>query len=155
MKILSAVFAMVAAVMSAASYADADKGKITIEKGMYYYDGKMLKRPEMLDLLKSVPEAESEVSAGNNLFAPAMVLAAGGGALVGWQLGTSIGGGEANWGVAIAGVALAGTGIYLGKLADNHYRKAVDLFNARGSAMMERSWDVAIAPQAVHVVWRF
>lgn len=62
-----------------------------------------------------------------------------GGALIGWQLGSAIGGGQPNWVVAGIGAGVLLVAIPLGKGYNTHALKAVELYNSQGSGELAKS----------------
>ena len=57
-----------------------------------------------------------------------------GGFMVGWPLGTALGGGDPNWGIAAGGVAVLLCTIPLSSAFKKHARTAVDMYNGKPMA---------------------
>ncbi|MAU26781.1 MAG: hypothetical protein CMH45_05175, partial [Muricauda sp.] len=53
-----------------------------------------------------------------------------GGGLVGWPVGTAIGGGDANWALAGVGAGLIGVSIPISSSANKKTKQAVDVYNS-------------------------
>jgi hypothetical protein len=60
----------------------------------------------------------------------ATILGYAGGGLIGWPLGTAIGGGKANWGIAGIGAGLLAIAFPVAAGADKKTKQAVELYNA-------------------------
>lgn len=60
----------------------------------------------------------------------ATVLGYAGGFLIGWPIGTAIGGGKANWGVAGIGAGILAIAFPVASGADKKTKQAVELYNA-------------------------
>lgn len=94
-------------------------------------NGEMLNPKRMLDLFQGNEEAYEAMKKAKANYDPAMVLSVIGGALIGWPLGTAIGGGDPNWALAgIGAVFVVGT-IPLSKAFNRHAIRAVDIYNAK------------------------
>ena len=60
----------------------------------------------------------------------ATILGYAGGGLIGWPIGTAIGGGKANWGIAGIGAGLLAIAFPIAGGADKKAKQAVELYNA-------------------------
>ena len=60
----------------------------------------------------------------------ATILGYAGGGLIGWPVGTAIGGGKANWGIAGIGAGLLAIAFPVAAGADKKTKQAVELYNA-------------------------
>jgi hypothetical protein len=60
----------------------------------------------------------------------ATVLGYAGGFLIGWPIGTAIGGGKANWGLAGIGAGILAIAFPVASGADKKTKQAVELYNA-------------------------
>lgn len=58
------------------------------------------------------------------------IIGGAGGALVGYPIGTAIGGGEANWALAGVGAGIIAIGIPFSISANSKTRKAIEVYNA-------------------------
>ena len=86
--------------------------------------GKLVKTMDAnSDALKFIKKAKS-----NNVFAS--ILGGAGGALIGFPIGTAIGGGDANWTLAGIGAGLVAIGIPISSGANKNAKKAVELYNS-------------------------
>jgi outer membrane lipoprotein SlyB len=75
------------------------------------------------DALEFMKKAKS-----NNVFAS--ILGGVGGALIGFPIGTAIGGGDANWTLAGIGAGLVAIGIPISSGVHKNTKKAIDLYNS-------------------------
>jgi uncharacterized protein YcfJ len=108
--------------------------KIEIKKVFRSYtfsqNDKKLTLNQMQDIMKNNQEAFNLVKSSKTNQTWGMILGAAGGALVGFPIGTTLGGGEPKWALAGAGVALIVATIPIMKNFNKKTTKAVALFNA-------------------------
>ncbi len=108
--------------------------KISAEKvfGGYKFTqkGKALTMSQLVTTMKSNPTSYKLIKSAksNNLLA--MVLGGVGGALIGYPLGTALGGGEPKWVLAGVGAGLVGIGIPVSRGANKKAKQAVDTYNS-------------------------
>jgi hypothetical protein len=57
-----------------------------------------------------------------------------GGGLIGWDLGTRLGGGEGNGTLIAAGAGVIGIGLSLALIGDSNVKKSVTMYNSRLSS---------------------
>lgn len=76
----------------------------------------------------------------NNTFAT--IFGAAGGALIGYPVGTAIGGGDANWTLAGVGAGLVAVAIPFSSSANKRSKEAVDIYNYR----LNTKEDLALQP---------
>ena len=95
----------------------------------YYSKEQKLSGSELAEKLKTNDQAREKYSHAEGLSMVANIFAASGGVLIGWPIGTAIGGGKPNWILAGVGAGLAAIGITIGAGADKKVRQAVDLYN--------------------------
>ena len=119
------VFSMVAGTVSAQ--------ELRVEKSKFYDGERLLKVSEYVELLKTNPEAynlglkaKSGYNAGN-------VLGFIGGFMIGWPLGTALGGGDPNWALLGAGGAVLAVGIPIQSSATKKLKKATEIYNGVSS----------------------
>ena len=93
-------------------------------------NGKALSVAQLTDLMKENKEAYSLMKSAKTNQTWGMILGAAGGALVGYPIGTAIGGGEPKWALAGAGAALIVATIPIVKNFNKKTKKAVELYNA-------------------------
>jgi hypothetical protein len=105
---------------------------IEVKKGLetsFRLNGKKLKPKQLLELTKSNPEANNLMKRAKSNYTVAYIFSSAGGYLIGYQLGYSLGGGNANW--TLAGI---GGGLFLASLPFSgayakHATKAVTIHN--------------------------
>jgi|JI7StandDraft_1071085.scaffolds.fasta_scaffold01639_8 hypothetical protein len=120
-----------------------------------YNDNQQLRPREVLELMKPDSAAYAEFKKAKSNNDAAQVLGFIGGALIGWPIGTAIGGGDPEWGLAAGGAALILLAIPLGNGFNKHAAKAIEIYNGnKGSA---RNVSLGIVPYGtgVKLVLRF
>lgn len=114
-------------------FGQSEADTIAVEKkfGGYRFsqDGKVLTLNQLSNILKSNPQAYQEMKTAKSSYAAAMVISYAGGFLVGWPIGTALGGGEANWTLAAIGAGLIAVSIPISQGFNKRARQAVDTFN--------------------------
>ena len=86
---------------------------------------------QMLSLMEKDSEEFELMSSGKSTGGLVTVLSTIGGGLIGWPLGTYLGGGEPNWNIALIGGALVVISIPFAIGADNDIKKAVEMHNLK------------------------
>lgn len=108
--------------------------KIEMEKvfGGYQFkqNDKTLLLKDMKEIMKENNEALALIQSAKTNQTWALVLGTAGGALVGFPIGTAIGGGDPEWALAGAGAALIVATIPIVKGFNRKTKKAVELYNA-------------------------
>jgi len=96
---------------------------------VFRYKGKNQTPKQLLDLMAPIPEAykEMEIARSNNT--TSAILGFIGGAMVGWPLGTAIGGGDPNWALAGIGAGIIVLSIPFSSAYTRHAKKAAALYN--------------------------
>lgn len=116
-------------------FAQTADNTITYRKvfGGYKFEqnGQALSPKSMLDIFQGNEEAYQAMRKAKSNYDPAMVLSVIGGALVGWPLGTAVGGGDPNWALAAIGGACIIGSIPLGSAFNRHAIRATDLYNGK------------------------
>lgn len=80
-------------------FAQSPSDSITVKKAMgavFTQHGKALKVRQLLDITQSNPEAFQEMKKAKSNFDVGYIFSFAGGTLVGWTLGTALGGGDPN-----------------------------------------------------------
>jgi len=125
--ILTMLFALVAITMTNAQTIETKK----IPGGVkFYQDGYALDYNQMKTLMESNKEAYQLISKAKSNNGIASVFGFIGGGLVGWPIGTKIGGGEPNWTLAGIGAGLIVVSLAITSGATKNATKAVDIYNA-------------------------
>lgn len=88
-----------------------------------------LNMSKLISIMESNEQALKEIKIAQSTNTIAAIFGFAGGALIGWPLGTAIGGGEPNWKLAGIGAGLVVIAIPLGSKTNRHIRKAVDIYN--------------------------
>lgn len=101
----------------------------TAKKGVFEQNGMRLTPKQLLKITESNPEAYQEMKKAKENYDFANVLGFIGGGLIGWSIGTAIGGGEPQWILAgVGGAVLLGI-IPLSKAYNNRSMNAVEMYN--------------------------
>ncbi len=106
---------------------------IEIKKGfgtVFRHNGKNLTPKQLLDLTASNPDAYKEMQIAKSNHAAGSVFGFIGGFLVGWPLGTAIGGGDPNWALAGIGAGLLVISIPFSSAYTKHAKNAANLYNS-------------------------
>lgn len=115
-------------------FSTASAQTLRIEKSFWgtklYADDQLKSPAEILEVMKSDPKAYQEFKKAKGNLAGATVLGFIGGGLIGWPIGTSLGGGDPQWGLAGGGVALILLSIPLISGFNKHAEKAIELYNS-------------------------
>lgn len=94
-------------------------------------DTLVLSPKQVLQILKVEPLAYEKFKKAKANYNAAGVLGFAGGVLVGLPLGTAIGGGEPEWGMAIAGGVLIIGSFSLNNIFKSHAFEAIELYNGK------------------------
>ena len=95
----------------------------------FYIDGQKLNGEELTKELQVDPAAFKIFKKAKTNSTVATILGGAGGALVGFPIGTAIGGGTPNWALAGIGAGLVAIGIPFNVAANKKAKAAVDLYN--------------------------
>lgn len=99
-------------------------------KGGRIFQGSTVVKPKtVLEIMELNPAAHTAFKKAKNNYDAANVLGAIGGALIGWPLGTALGGGDPQWGMAAGGAALVLLSLPLTSAFKKHANIAIDLYN--------------------------
>jgi uncharacterized protein YcfJ len=96
----------------------------------FYQNSKKLTTKELTEITRSNSEAFKEMTAAKTNQAAGTVFGFIGGFLVGWPLGTAIGGGDPNWTLAAVGAGFIGVSIPFSIAYTKRATRAVDIYNA-------------------------
>jgi hypothetical protein len=122
---------------------------VTYEKGFGGYkfsqNGKAITPKIMSDIYKEVPAAATLMNKAKVNYNFAMVLGYAGGFLVGYPLGSALGGGEPEWALAGIGAGLIILAIPINKTFTKNAIKATDIYNNRTSTETT-SYNINIGP---------
>ncbi|MHC2992938.1 hypothetical protein OB13_15625 [Pontibacter sp. HJ8] len=96
----------------------------------YFISGRKLSKEELMYVLDSHPEAKQELRLGARNKMPAAILSNAGGFLVGYQIGSLIGGGEVNGTMVVIGGGLAALSLPFSVAIKKRELRAISLYNA-------------------------
>ena len=108
--------------------------KISIEKTFgglkFTQKGKNLTMNELVSTMKSNPNSYKLIKSAksNNIFA--QIIGGIGGGLIGYPIGTAIGGGKPNWTLAGIGAGLVGISIPISSNVNKKAKEAVEIYNS-------------------------
>ena len=106
------------------------EAKKTFGEYVYSQNGDRLSKRQLMDLMEGNAEAYKLMKSARNNYTWASVLGFAGGGLIGFPIGTAIGGGDAKWELAAAGAALVGVAVLVISGYNKKSKKAVDMYNA-------------------------
>jgi hypothetical protein len=107
-----------------------NNGDLILGKGgKIFQGGTVLKPKEVLRLMEPNPQAYATFERAKANYTASLILGTAGGALVGWPLGTALGGGDPQWGLAAGGAALILIALPLDAAFKKNARIAIDLYN--------------------------
>ena len=95
----------------------------------YVQAGENLTLKKMKYVMRSNGEALNYLKKGKGSSVFASVLGYAGGFLIGWPIGTALGGGQANWTMALIGCGVVLVAIPIASGANTNVRKAIDSYN--------------------------
>lgn len=126
----------VAIILSGVSSVNAQKIEIKKKMGtnMLYQNDAKLSFSQTLALMKTNTDAYQLMKSAKTNMIWGSILGGVGGALIGFPIGTSIGGGKANWTLAAVGAGVALASIPLNSAYNKKSSEAVTLYNAGISA---------------------
>lgn len=105
----------------------------------FFQADKMLTANQLVNAVKSNEQAYTIIKTAKSSYSFASVLGFAGGALVGWPLGTAMGGGEPEWAMAGLGAGLILIAIPISQNFNKKAKEAVDLYN--GGLKESSFWD--------------
>ncbi len=155
-------FLSIVILWATSGFAQNNSDSIVIKSGFwgnkYLSNGNTLSIQQLENKLSSNPDAIVYFNKAKSTEAITYILSAAGGALIGWPIGTAIGGGKPNWVLAGIGAGLIVIDIPLVKSAEKKLKKAVDTYNSGLSPKPHsQSYDVhlGIVPAGLALVINF
>ena len=117
--------------MSTYSQTAADSITISKIRGGYQFMqyGRLLTVSQLGETLRSNDAAYKEFKKGRGTYSLSMVMAGTGGFLIGWPLGTAIGGGDPNWAMAGVGAGLVAIALPLSMSSAKRIKSAAEIYN--------------------------
>ncbi len=130
---MKSILLMIAGILLSAQLFSQTCDTIVIQKNrshyQFYQNDELLTPKKMRHLMQDDAEAMKYLSRANANYSGAMIFAYAGGFLIGWPLGTALGGGEPEWGLAAAGGGLLLLTIPLATGFKKNTLKAVEIYN--------------------------
>ena len=118
-------------------------------------DGKLLNLNTMATLMKEDSSATVYLKKAKTSATIAYVLSYTGGFLIGYPLGTAIGGGKPAWAMAVVGCGLIVVGLPLTNAAGRDAKTAADIYNSnRRNLAMNRNYDLRLGISATGLTLR-
>ena len=115
-------------------YSQTNSDSIQIQQRLgkvYLQHGKLLSTNELHNLLEKNDSAYIEVKKAKENIAPMYLFSFAGGFLIGWPLGTALGGGKPQWGLAGGGLLLVLCAIPFQIGYNKHIGNAVMIYNSK------------------------
>ncbi len=108
--------------------------------GYKFYQGeKRLNMNQLVNAIKPNEQAYNQIKTAQSSYALASIIGFAGGFMVGWPIGTAIGGGEPNWIMAGIGAGLIVVSIPISQKFNRQAKQAVDTYN--GGLQTSSFWD--------------
>ncbi len=108
--------------------------------GYQFYQGEQkLNMNQLINTMKPNEQAYKQIKSAQSTYTMAMILSYAGGFMVGWPLGTAIGGGEPNWAMAGIGAGLIVVAIPISQNFNKKAKQAVETYN--GGLQTSSFWD--------------
>lgn len=133
MRKIAIILVLLTAKMSIA-YGQTASDSISMKKvfgGYQFYQGEQrLNMNQLVNTMKPNEQAYELIKSAQSTNTMAMILSYAGGFMVGWPVGTAIGGGEPNWSLAGIGAGLIVLSIPISQSSNKTARQAVETFNS-------------------------
>lgn len=127
---------------------------------LYIQNDIILNINQLLEITKVNPKAYNKIESAQANNGLAMVLGGAGGFMIGWPLGTSMGGGEPKWILAGVGACIVAIAIPISVGAKRNIKKGVDIYNAGlnkppSTAGIDLDFKLGLSPNGVGIVMKF
>lgn len=100
--------------------------------GYQFYQGeKLLNMNQLVKAIQPNEQAYKQIKSAKSTYTMAMVLSYAGGFMIGWPIGTALGGGEPNWTMAGIGAGLVAVTIPISQSFNKKAKLAVDTYNGK------------------------
>jgi hypothetical protein len=130
MKKFFILFAMISFTINLVGQVPSDSIQIKKRLGpVFQQNGINLTPKQLMSITKSNPEAYAEMKMANSNYVASLFFQIPGGFLIGYPIGTAIGGGEPNWTMAAIGAGLVIVAIPLVSGYNRHATKSVRIYN--------------------------
>jgi hypothetical protein len=130
---------------SSVFYGQASTDSITMKKvfgGYQFYQAdQRLSLTQLVEAMELNEKAFEEIKAAQSTYLLTTIVSGVGGFMVGWPLGTAVGGGEPNWALAGIGAGLILVSVPISQKYSKQAKRAVDTFN--GGLETSSFWDNA------------
>ncbi|MBS4062741.1 MAG: hypothetical protein KG029_20265 [Bacteroidetes bacterium] len=142
------------------SYGQSKSDTIEIKKTLgtvFQQQGKNLTPRQLLEITQSNAEAYKAMKTAKSNYDISSVFGFAGGFLVGWPLGTAIGGGKPNWTLAGIGAGLIAVSIPFTVAYTKHAKTAVNLHNngLRSTGLSNAGLKLGLTSNGVGVTVKF
>lgn len=124
------------------------------EKGRFYIDEERSTLRDFVDVMKTNQEAYDLALKAKSSYDASTAIGFVGGFLIGWPIGTAIGGGDPNWGLAAAGAGVLVIAIPIMSSANKKMDQALDIYNG-ATTPQSGKLDLKIMPSKVGFVYSF
>lgn len=115
------------------AFSQTETDSISVKKafgGYQFYQGKnRLNMKQLVNTMKPNEEAFSQIKSAQSSYTMASIVSFAGGFMMGWQLGTVVGGGEPNWAMAGIGAGLVVVSIPISQKFNKQAKQAIDTYN--------------------------
>ena len=129
-----AIFLTLLVVSMSFAFGQTTTDSISMKKvfgGYQFYQGEqMLNMNQLVNLMKPNDLAYRQIKSAQASFTLAAIMSGVGGFMVGWPIGTALGGGEPNWTLAGVGAGLILVSIPISQSFNKKAKQAVELYNA-------------------------
>ncbi len=96
---------------------------------IFSQNGKQLSNSKLTGIMRTNPDAYAKMNQANANLPGMYIFSYAGGFMIGWPIGTAIGGGDPNWGIAAAGVGCVLLSIPLANGYKKNAKEAVSIYN--------------------------
>ena len=124
----------------------------------FYHGVKRLNMNQLVNTMKPNEQAYSQIKSAQSTYTLATIMGGVGGFMVGWPIGTAIGGGEPNWVMAGIGAGLIVFSIPLSQNFNKKAKQAVDTYNLglKTSSLWDKSeLRLSMTENGVGLTFRF
>jgi hypothetical protein len=153
-------FLIIAFLISFISVAQNISDTIQVQQRMgkvYLRNDKVLISRDLHSILNSNENSAPEVKQAKANLAPLYLFACAGGFMIGWPLGTAIGGGDPQWGLAAIGAGLVVLAIPFQIGYNKHIALAVKIYNSelKKIGISKKSLEIGLARNGIGLEIRF
>jgi predicted MFS family arabinose efflux permease len=130
---------------------------IMVVRNTFVQHGQSLSPAQLLSVVESNPEAKKEMEIAKSNASVANVLGYAGGFMVGWPIGTMLGGGEPNWTLAGIGLGVILLAIPFGSGYTKHATRAVRIYNKslQETGQRKTEWHLGLNRNGIGLVVHF